>query len=1029
VDQFPDAAPAFISEHAPSAVWPVLEIARGGELRVVDTLGASGAALPAGAWGSAVGKAVLAPITVHGQDSVGAVLVAGVSPHRPLDETYLSFFKLLSDQLVGSISAAVSYEAERKRVQALAEIDRAKTTFFSNISHEFRTPLTLMLGPLEEAIDDEALPAGARAQLQVVQRNGTRLLKLVNALLDFSRIEAGKAVASFEPVDLGALTADLAGLFRSAVERAGMALEVDCGALDGEVWVDRTMWEKIVLNLLSNAFKFTFEGKIAVRIAGQDGQAVLTVSDSGVGIAEADLPKMFERFQRVEGSRSRSHEGSGIGLALVRDLAGLHGGQAAIASTLGQGTTVTVSVPLGNAHLPQEHLAARSAPDAHDQLADAYMAEAELWLSAGRAGEPAASAGAAHGLLYVVDDNPDMRDYVASLLSATYRVRTFANGLLALEAARAVRPDLIVSDVMMPVMGGYELLAALKAEKPLADIPVLLLSARAGEEARISAMRAGTDAYLEKPFSRRELVAKVDALLLRSRVHDIETAHASRMRLILEQAPAAIALLRGPDHVFELANPRYLSLVGRRGILHKPVREALPELAGQGIYELLDQVYRTAEPYVGRALRIDIMTGEPPQMQECYFDFVYQPTFDEAGQVDGIAIVVFEVSEVVRARRAAEAGSRAKDEFMAMLGHELRNPLAPIMTALEVMRLRGVQGLQKEHGIIERQARHLVGLVNDLLDVARVAEGKVELHPVPVELADVAAAALETAGPLIGERRHSLQVDIPARGLQLMADEQRMSQVFSNLLTNAAKYSEPGSLIVVRGRRDGADIVLSVADSGNGIDAEMLPRIFELFYQHPQSLARSRGGLGLGLSIVRSIVELHGGSVTAHSEGIGKGSTFTVRVPAALDDAAAQGTGQGDGTAAQDAAPPRTSILVVDDNADAAEMLKEWLQSLGYAVETALEAAAALRKLADWAPDVAILDIGLPGMNGYELAARIRQMGSGRAIKLIALTGYGQDSDRERAMEAGFDRHLKKPVNPAYLLEVIGELRAQTCSS
>jgi CheY-like chemotaxis protein len=398
--------------------------------------------------------------------------------------------------------------------------------------------------------------------------------------------------------------------------------------------------------------------------------------------------------------------------------------------------------------------------------------------------------------------------------------------------------------------------------------------------------------------------------------------------------------------------------------------------------------------------------------------------------VDGIAIVVFEVSEVVRARRAAEAGSRAKDEFMAMLGHELRNPLAPIMTALEVMRLRGVQGLQKEHGIIERQARHLGALVNDLLDVARVAEGKVELQPVPVELAQVAASALETAGPLISERRHQLQVDIAPHGLQLMADEQRMSQVFSNLLTNAAKYSEPGSVISVQGWRDGADIVLSVADNGNGIDAEMLPRIFELFYQHPQSLARSRGGLGLGLSIVRGIVELHGGSVSAHSEGSGKGSVFTVRVPAAQADCAnTEGAGQVVETSAQDVLAARTSILVVDDNVDAAEMLKEWLQSLGYAVETAIDGAGALHKLAAWTPDLAILDIGLPGMSGYELARRIRLAEPGRAISLIALTGYGQESDRERAIDAGFDRHIKKPVNPACLLAIIGELRAQQGSA
>jgi signal transduction histidine kinase/DNA-binding response OmpR family regulator len=1031
LDEFPDAAPRDIAAGDEQQLWQVVPAARAREPRLVEDLHRAGLALPGGAWGAPVTQALAIPIATPGQDGVVAVLVAAVSPHRALDGNYRSFYKLLADQVQGTLGAALSYEAERKRAAALAEIDRAKTTFFSNISHEFRTPLTLMLGPIEQMLDGEQLPDATRQHLVLVHRNGVRLLKLVNALLDFSRIEAGRMVASFEPLDLSAFTADLAGVFRSAIERAGMRLVVDCPPLDTPVHADRGMWEKIVLNLLSNAFKFTFEGTIAVRLCVQDGRAVLSVSDTGVGIDALDLPRLFERFHRIEGARSRSHEGSGIGLALVRDLVELHGGATSIDSSLDVGTTVTVALPLGSAHLPPEQVT-QQMTEGRSSQALAYMAEAELWLGAVKA-EATPLPHEERSTVFVVDDNADMREYVAGLLTPLHAVRTFADGLQALEAARFAKPALIVSDVMMPVMGGYELLAALRADRALAAIPLLLLSARAGEEARISAARAGTDDYLEKPFSSRELLAKVDALLLRSRIREIESIESARMEAVFRHAPAAIALLHGPEHVFELANPLYLELVGNRDLLHKPIRQALPELAGSGVYELLDEVYRTGKPHEGHALRADVMradlkradlmSDQPPALHECYFDFVYQPMPDASGAVEGVAVVVFDVTETVQAKRSAEQASRAKDEFIAILGHELRNPLAPIVTALEVMKLRGIHAVQKEHGIIERQALHLVGLVNDLLDVARVSRGKVELRRELAEAASIVACAVETASPLLEERRHRLLMDVPKQGLALDVDRQRVSQVLANLLTNAAKYSDNGSEIVVCAWRDGRDVVFEVRDSGRGIAGDMLPHIFDMFYQDPQSLSRSRGGLGLGLTIVRSLVELHGGSVAAASAGAGLGSTFTVRLPAAdpRQDGARCDAGAGAAQAADEGA--LASILVVDDNVDAAETLRELLQMLGYAVEIAFDGPSALRKLQARWPDVAVLDIGLPGMDGYELAARIRQ--ARKPIQLVALSGYGQESDTRRALAAGFDRHLTKPVSFDELQASVGELVAR----
>ncbi|GAB3470575.1 hypothetical protein GCM10027321_41120 [Massilia terrae] len=1013
LEQDSAAAPASIRPGDPAAPWPVLDVACAAEPRVVAAPPDAG--LPCGTWGAPCRQAVVTPIRVPGHEHAAAVLISGASPHRALDDSYLSFFNLLADQLQTGISEALAYEVERKRVEALAEIDRAKTTFFSNVSHEFRTPLTLMLGPLEEVLADPALRKDTRRHLDLVRRNGVRLLKLVNALLDFSRIEAGRMVAAFEPVDLAAATVELASVFRSAVERAGLAFTVECEPLPEPVFVDRLMWEKIVLNLLSNAFKFTFEGGIALRLAARDGRAELTVSDSGVGIDAANLQRVFERFHRVDGARSRSHEGSGIGLALVRDLVQMHGGEAGIASRLGHGTTVTVTLPFGHAHLPHEQVTCEPKPaQSPDSLVEAYVEEAELWLSSGRP-DVQASGHARRGTVFIVDDNADMRDYLTRLLAPLHVVRGFVNGREALDAARGWRPDLVVSDVMMPVMGGYEMLAALRHDSELASVPVLLLSARAGEDERIAAERAGADGYMEKPFSSRELLAKVDALLLRARLHDIEAAHMRRMNAVFEQVPAPIALLRGPEHVYELANPGYRKLVGERELLHRPVREALPELS-QEILAMLDRTYQTGETYLGRGVRVDIVRGDPPAPEESYFDVVYQPTRDAVGRIDGIAVVAFEVTEAVLATRMAEAANRSKDEFLAMLGHELRNPLAPIMSALEVMRLRGVDKLRREHGIIERQARHLVGLVDDLLDVARVAEGKIKLRREWIELYEAVALAVETTAPLLEERNHPLRLELPREGLPLLADRQRLSQVIANLLTNAAKYSDRGSIIRVLGRQEGEEVVLEVHDSGQGIAPDLLPRVFDMFYQNPQNLARSHGGLGLGLTIVRSLVALHGGTVSAASAGLGSGSAFTVRLPGAGAAAHAE---HGSQAPAATPEPARHRILVVDDNVDAAMTLAELLRSYGHEVETAFDGPAALDKLRSFWPALAILDIGLPGMDGYALAAQMRAQAQGRPLRLVALTGYGQADDRTRALAAGFDRHMTKPVDTDALLAVV----------
>jgi signal transduction histidine kinase/CheY-like chemotaxis protein len=364
--------------------------------------------------------------------------------------------------------------------------------------------------------------------------------------------------------------------------------------------------------------------------------------------------------------------------------------------------------------------------------------------------------------------------------------------------------------------------------------------------------------------------------------------------------------------------------------------------------------------------------------------------------------------EATQKTESLQAASRTKDEFLAMLGHELRNPLAPILTALHLMRGAGEDAFHKERAIIERQTRHLMRLVDDLLDVSRITRGKIMLCRRTVDVASVVAKAVETASPLLEERGHRLTTNVPRAGLSIEGDEHRLAQVVSNLLTNAAKYTPASGSIVVSAGRDGDSVLLSVKDSGLGIDPELLPRVFDQFVQGQRGLDRSEGGLGLGLAIVRSLVEMHRGQVCARSEGRGKGSEFIVRLPWAEGAA----TERSAVPAAQPSQAFRARrVLVVDDNRDAAQTLGEALEEAGHTTRVTFDAPAALRLAEEFQPEVAVLDIGLPVMDGYELGRRLRALPSLGRLRLIALTGYGQDSDRTRSDEAGFDAHLVKPVD------------------
>ncbi len=1022
------AAPSLLD----AGPWPWESIERTGEALLVDSLPCSLGPLPGGPWPEAASSALVLPLSTPGHDTPTGMLVAGLSPRKALDAKYRGFLELTATQLSNALTNVRAYEQEKRRAEMLAALDRAKTDFFSNVSHEFRTPLTLLLGPVEDSLVDteQPLPPRQRERQEVIHRNARRLQRLVNTLLDFSRIEAGRMRARFRPTDLAALTTDLASTFRSTLERAGLKLVVDCPPLPLPVYVDRDMWEQIVLNLLSNAFKFTFQGEVRLTLESEQTHVRLTVTDTGTGIPSGELPHLFERFHRVQGARGRTQEGSGIGLALVKDLVKQHGGTVSARSREGQGSGFTVSLPLSTAHLPPEHLQ-EDAPQATPGLgALAFLEEAAQWEDSTPREErvplpPTSSLTPARILL--VDDNADMRTYVQRLLSAHWTVEAVANGTDALAAARERRPDLVLSDVMMPGLDGFGLLRALRADPRTVAVPVILLSARAGEEASIEGMQAGADDYLVKPFSARELVSRVRARLEIARAHAEAREARARLHSQLMQAPVAVAIFTGPHLVFELANPRYLEMMGRRDgrVVGRPIRAVFPELPRDApVFQMLEEVYASGQAFTADAYRIPFDRRGNGEMEDVYFQLTCQPMRDVRGSLVGVMVVAADVTTQVVARTQAEESDRRKDEFLAMLAHELRNPLAALSTALEVMkhtRSDEAKGARLRD-ICAHQVTSLVRMVDDLLDVSRITRGKVELRKQEVDLLAIIQNAIETSRPHINGRGHELSVTLAPGDFLLEADATRLEQVVSNLLSNAARYTEPGGSISVRlGREESGGqpwAVLRVRDTGRGIARDMQDKVFELFFQVDPSIDRTSGGLGIGLTLVKRLVDLHGGTVHAYSEGPGQGSEFTVRLP--LPRQLPRAT--------QTARPPplhvplfhpKRRVLVVEDRAPVRETLRVLLENMGHEVAVATNGLEGVTQALKLLPDVALVDVGLPGIDGYELARRVRAAREGASLFLVALTGYGGTEAQAKALQAGFDLHLVKPLHESDLLQVL----------
>ena len=1037
---------------AGAELWPIAALLSDGALRTVDL--PLDRAWPKGPWEHELTRAVLLPIAQPGEARPAGVFIAGLNPHRPFDDGLRSFVELFVGQLAAGLASAGAYEAAQRRAEALAQIDRAKTAFFSNVSHEFRTPLTLMLGPTEDALasPDRALSG---PNLETVHRNELRLLKLVNGLLDFARIEAGRAQAAYQPTDLRALTVDLSSTFRSAIERAGLEFNVQCDELPEPLYIDHDLWEKIVLNLLSNALKFTFSGSISVRLSWRDGHAQLAIADTGVGVASQELPRLFERFHRVEGTRARTHEGSGIGLALVHELVRLHGGTIAVSSEVDHGTTFTIEIPGGKAHLPAESITSERLTPTRSSHA-AFVEEALRWVPTSPNSSPAPGvgpdeSGKFNARILVADDNADMRDYISRLLGSHWAVEAVSDGVEALQAAERSVPDLVLADVMMPRLDGFGLIRELRRQPGTATTPIILLSARAGEEATAEGLRAGADDYLVKPFVASALLIRVEAQLsaarLRATLRRTAEAERQRLELIFRESPAAICILRGEELRIELANPLILEVWGKSAeIIGRPFLEAVPEILGQGFEELLRSVRETGVPYRGKEALARLDRERNGTRVDAYFDFVYAPFPGQDGAIDAVFVHAYEVTEQVLARRNsdrlreaehlarqdAEAANRLKDEFLATMSHELRTPLNAILGWASLLQRGDIQdpeGIQRGLTTIERNAQAQARLIEDVLDVSRIISGKLRLDGGRVSLRAIASAALDVVRPAANARRVQLQIETDAHDqFELIGDADRLQQIIWNLLSNAVKFTPADGRVTLGLERAGSVIRLTVRDTGAGIAPEHLPFIFERFRQVDSSTTRKYGGLGLGLAIVRHLVELHGGSVSAASEGVGRGATFMVELPVrALRDTPSkpnheQGAEESAASEREIAALPGVKVLIVDDDEDSRSLLELALDRTGALVCVADSAASAFAVLEQQGVDVLISDIGMPEEDGFSLMRRLRVLRNPHDLPAIALTAYAREEDVARALEAGFQRHVAKPTDVAALARLVAEL-------
>lgn len=817
-------------------------------------------------------------------------------------------------------------DAERTSLyEQLRQHDELKTKFFSNVSHELRTPLSLILGPLDKILASEGVGAAEREQLDVARRNARLLLKHVNDLLDVAKLEADKMRIHYADVDLAALVRQTAGNFDGLAHDRGIAYAIDTPpTLEAQIDPDKI--QRVLLNLLSNAFKFCPGGagiRCSLRRDEHGTTAILTVSDSGPGIAADVRPMIFERFYQGEDSATRRVGGTGLGLAIAKDFVRLHGGAITVDETPGGGATFEASVPIhapADASVDADPRRSFGAHPASDALLDLEPpVRVEHSAAAARNGPTLDDA----PLVLVVEDNPDMNRFLSSSLAADYRVESAFDGREGLDKAFSLRPDLVITDLMMPEMNGAELLARLHADPDLRDTPVVILTAKADDESRVALLRAGASDYLMKPILLEELRQRVANLL---------------------------AVKRGRD--------------------------------------LLQQ---------------ELMVKE-------------------SDLVGMIKMLASRRREIEAARAEADAASRAKDDFITRLSYQIRTPLTPVVGWSRLLQSNALTPTQVAHAlqVIDRNVQAQQRLVDEVLDVSRAITGDMHLTPRPVELSAVVVCAIQTVEPLAESRGVRVNVSVDgAAGAIVNGDPRRLNQIVRNLVTNAINTTPRGGHVDLELTATPDEAQIRITDSGHGIDPSLLPYVFEPFLEREETNRRRRKDLGLGLSIVRHLVELHGGTIGA-ANARDRGATFSITLPRVYakthDDSVETSK------APQNRESPRLdglSVLVVDDEPDTRELIALLLEWSGSQVLTAESAATAVSVLKHSQPNVVITDIVMPGTDGVALMRALSEMPA--APPIIALTAYGSE-DADAFLRDGFALYLSKPVEPDVLVRAVATL-------
>lgn len=836
--------------------------------------------------------------------AIASVTTAVVLP--PLIPHILSLMQSARLSAERGVKLERAYSELNDLYTKVTQLDQLKTNFFANVSHELRTPLALIFAPVERLLQTTKDQA-ARRELTVVRRNALLLHKHVNDLLDVSKLEVGKLDLHYSRLDLAAMARAMANIFESVVSERGIRVVLQApGEVVAEVDGDKV--QRVFMNLLSNAFKYA-PNDSAVRLAlTEDGDHLtLTVEDAGPGVPPDFRESIFERFQQGDRETQRRYGGTGLGLSIVKEFVEMHGGSITVGESATGGAQFRVRLPRHAPDGVEIHTSPWTGTDAVIQrLANAPAVERKDIIQ-----DTAETVTTDRPDVLVVEDNQDMRDFICRVLEPDAQTRTAENGREALAAIRARTPDLILTDMMMPVMTGEELVAALRQDEGLRDVPVILLTAKADDEMKLNLLMEGAQDYVLKPFSIDELRARV-----------------------------------------------------RNQLQTKLTRDTLRHA-------------------------LDTRSDDLAAM----------------------------VRELAAAKTAAVAANAAKDDFLAVLSHELRTPLTPALAAASALMNEAADAteVRESLAIIRRNIELEARLVDDLLDVTRITQGKLRIHSTPVDLHAILHDALAMVNPALREKRITAVMDLTKAQPLIRGDAARLTQVFSNLLGNAAKFTPADGQVTIRSTLTGEKIRIEIEDTGIGITPELLPQVFDPFRQGHVDTTRRFGGLGLGLSVAKGLVEAHGGSISARSAGCKQGATFTVELPALAAGSATLSVPASPGGAFT--APARSlRVLLVEDHDDTRQILHLLMMRWGHSVTTASTLTQARQELAEKTFDLLLSDIGLPDGSGLEVIAALREKSD---IPAIAMSGYGMEADIARAHAAGFTEHIVKPVTADLLRKTL----------